>query len=97
VILEPPILLMDDPTAAVDPLTEHEILEAMDTAMRGRTTIVVAHRPSVLSRMDLVVVLDKGRIVAAGTHGELLARAAGYRRLVELQTEAAPPRPAMAS
>ncbi|MEX0710884.1 MAG: ABC transporter ATP-binding protein [Pirellulales bacterium] len=97
VILEPPILLMDDPTAAVDPLTEHEILEAMDAAMRGRTTIVVAQRPSVLSRMDLVVVLDKGRIVAAGTHGELMARAAGYRRLVGLQTEAAPPRRAMAS
>ena len=59
VLLEPPILILDDATAAVDPETEHEILAAMDSAMRGRTTFVVAHRLSTLRRADLVLVLEQ--------------------------------------
>ncbi|MEM9296522.1 MAG: ABC transporter ATP-binding protein, partial [Planctomycetota bacterium] len=62
VLLDPPVLLMDDPTAAIDPETEHEILSAMDRAMQGRTTFLVAHRMSTLRRADLVLVLDRGRI-----------------------------------
>src|SRR5690606_672409 len=56
VLLQPPILILDDPTAAIDPETEHEILLAMDNAMKGRTTFVVAHRLSTLRRADKVVV-----------------------------------------
>jgi ATP-binding cassette subfamily B protein len=87
VLLEPPILLLDDPTAAVDPQTEHEILEAMESAMAGRTTIVVAHRLSMLRRADLVVVLDDGRIVDQGTHDELMRRAGPYRHAAHIQAE----------
>ncbi len=85
-LLEPPILLLDDPTAAIDPGTEHEILSALDGAMAGRTTFLVAHRVSTLRRADLVLVLDKGRVVEIGTPDELLSRAGGqYRRVSDLQ------------
>lgn len=87
VLLEPPILLMDDPTASVDPRTEHEILEAMDRAMVGRTTLVVAHRLSMLRRADLVVVVQDGQIVDQGTHAELMRRAGPYRRAALIQAE----------
>ncbi len=86
VLLQPAILLLDDPTAAIDPETEHEILSAMDRAMAGRTTLVVAHRLSTLRRADLVIVLDKGRIVQMGTHDELMASDGHYREAAELQS-----------
>ncbi|MFW5682767.1 MAG: ABC transporter ATP-binding protein [Phycisphaeraceae bacterium] len=85
ILLEPPILLMDDPTAAIDPETEHEILEAMDHAMKGRTTFVVAHRLSTLRRADLVIVLDRGRIVESGTHEELMIHGGHYRHAADIQ------------
>ena len=85
-LLEPAILLLDDPTAAVDPGTEHEILSALDGAMAGRTTFLVAHRASTLRRADLVMVLDQGRIVEFGPPAELLRLPGGhYRRVAELQ------------
>ena len=85
ILLEPPILILDDPTAAIDPETEREILEAMDRAIHGRTTFIVAHRMSTLRRADLVVVLDKGRVVQTGTHAELLRQPGLYQRFAELQ------------
>ena len=85
-LMEPPILLLDDPTAAVDPGTEHEILAALDGAKAGRTTFLVAHRISTLRRADLVMVLDEGRIVEFGPPAELLRKQGGhYRRVAELQ------------
>ena len=85
-LLEPAILLLDDPTAAVDPGTEHEILAALDGATAGRTTFLVAHRISTLRRADLVMVLDAGRVVELGPPAELLRKAGGhYRRVAELQ------------
>jgi ATP-binding cassette subfamily B protein len=86
VLLEPPILIFDDALAAVDPETEHEILAAMEIAMRGRTTFVIAHRLSTLRRADLVIVLEHGRIVQMGTHEELMQQAGHYRRSAMLQT-----------
>ncbi len=86
VLLEPAILLLDDPTAAIDPQTEQEILEAMNGAMQGRTTFVVAHRLSTLRRADKVIVLERGRIIEAGTHDELMAAEGHYQYAATLQT-----------
>ncbi len=85
ILLEPKILLLDDPTAAIDPETEEEILESMERAMQGRTTFVVAHRLSTLRRADWVIVLEKGRIVQQGRHAELFSQAGHYRRAALLQ------------
>jgi ABC-type multidrug transport system fused ATPase/permease subunit len=85
-LLEPPILLLDDPTAAVDPGTEQEILSALDGAMAGRTTFLVAHRVSTLERADLVMVLKEGKVVELGPPSDLLARGDGhYRQVANLQ------------
>lgn len=88
-LLDPPILLFDDATASVDPETEHEIREALESAMRGRTTVVVANRLSTLRRADRVLVLENGTISAIGTHEELARSSAYYRRLIELQAAGA--------
>ncbi len=85
VLLDPAILILDDPTAAVDPHTEAEILRAIESAMRGRTTFIVTHRISTLRRADRILVLQEGRIVEAGTHDELIRGNGPYRRAAELQ------------
>jgi ATP-binding cassette subfamily B protein len=85
VLRQPSILILDDPTAAIDPETEHEILAAMEQAMRGRTTFVVAHRLSTLRRADFVLVLDQGRIVQTGTHNELMKAQGHYKQAARLQ------------
>jgi ATP-binding cassette subfamily B protein len=85
VLLEPAILLLDDPTAAIDSETEHEIFEALDRAIAGRTTFIVAHRLSTLRRADFIIVMDDGRIVQQGTHHELMNVPGPYLRVARLQ------------
>ncbi len=85
VLLEPAILLLDDPTAAIDSETEHEIFEALDRAIAGRTTFIVAHRLSTLRRADFIIVMEGGRIVQRGTHEELMKLPGPYLRVANLQ------------
>lgn len=85
VLLEPAILLLDDPTAAIDSRTEHEIFAALDRAIAGRTTFVVAHRLSTLRRADFIIVLEDGRIVQRGTHEELMRQPGPYLHVANLQ------------
>ena len=84
-LLNPPILLLDDATASVDAQTEHEIQKAIANALRGRTTVLVSNRISTLRRADRIVMLSRGRIVECGSHAELMAANGPYRRLAELQ------------
>ena len=79
ILLDPAILILDDPTAAVDAGTEHESLSAMEGVMQGRTTVLIAHRFSTVRRADRIVVLEGGRIVTQGTHDQLL-HVPGYYR-----------------
>jgi ABC-type multidrug transport system fused ATPase/permease subunit len=85
VLLEPAIMLLDDPTAAIDSETEHEIFEALDRAIAGRTTFIVAHRLSTLRRADFIIVLEDGRIVQRGTHEDLMKVPGPYLRVANLQ------------
>ncbi|MEY2571074.1 MAG: ATP-binding cassette, subfamily bacterial, partial [Acidimicrobiaceae bacterium] len=82
ILADPRILILDDATSAVDPTKEHEIREALTEVMRGRTTIVIAHRPATIALADRVVLLDEGRIVEEGTHRELLERSDRYREVL---------------
>ncbi|HEV2207569.1 MAG TPA: ABC transporter ATP-binding protein [Verrucomicrobiae bacterium] len=84
-LLEPPILLLDDPTASVDPKTEHEIVSALRRAMTGRTAFVVANRLSLLRRADMILVLDRGRLTAIGKHEQLVTQPGPYRETALLQ------------
>ena len=85
VLLEPAILLLDDPTAAIDSETERDIFDALDRAIEGRTTFIVAHRLSTLRRADFILVMENGRIVQRGKHEQLMRESGPYLRVASLQ------------
>lgn len=85
---DPPVLLLDEATSALDTVSERVVQEALDAAARGRTTITVAHRLSTIVDADVIHVVDAGRIVESGTHGELLARGGLYSALAAEQLAA---------
>jgi ABC-type multidrug transport system fused ATPase/permease subunit len=81
-----PILILDEPTASLDASTEAGLLSALKILMKGRTTLVIAHRLSTVRDADRIVVLEGGRIVESGTHDELVERCGRYADLWERQS-----------
>mgnify|MGYP006418881095 FL=1 len=89
-----PVLLLDEATSALDSESERKVQDALRTLMKGRTTLVVAHRLSTIIDADIIHVLDKGRIIESGSHDELLARGEAYARLWRMQSGGQEPTPA---
>ena len=83
VLRDPPVLVLDEATSALDVETERAVQDALDSLSHGRTTITIAHRLSTVRDADLILVLDKGKIVERGTHATLVAAGGRYAQLVE--------------
>jgi ATP-binding cassette subfamily B protein len=81
----PPLLLLDEATSALDAESERMVQAALESAMRDRTTLVIAHRLATVQRADRIIVLDQGRIVEQGTHAQLSAAGGLYAQLAALQ------------
>ncbi|GIJ93069.1 antibiotic ABC transporter ATP-binding protein [Capnocytophaga stomatis] len=86
VLKNPPIMILDEATSALDTESERLVQNALENMMKNRTSIVIAHRLSTIQKADLIVVMQKGRIVEQGTHNELLQRQGMYKKLVEMQS-----------
>ena len=81
-----PILLLDEATSALDTENERQVQDALRRLMKGRTTIVIAHRLTTVLDADRIYVMDQGRVAEQGTHGELIARGGLYARLYSART-----------
>jgi ATP-binding cassette subfamily B protein len=80
-----PILILDEATSALDSVTENYIQESLERLMQNRTTLVIAHRLSTLSKMDRILVFDQGKIVEEGSHLGLLSKKGHYARMWQMQ------------
>ena len=85
ILNDPKILLLDEATSALDTESEHQVQLALQELMHNRTTVIIAHRLSTILHADNIAVLDQGRLVATGTHSELLVNCPLYARLASLQ------------
>ncbi len=85
VLIDAPVLVLDEATSALDAESEQLVQRAIGNLIRDRTTIVIAHRLSTVRRADIIVVVERGRIIEHGNHAELLARGGQYQRLYEMQ------------
>ena len=85
VLKNPPIMVLDEATSALDTESERLVQDALEKMMQNRTSLVIAHRLSTIQNADLIVVMQKGKILEQGTHEELLNSNKGYKRLVEMQ------------
>jgi ATP-binding cassette subfamily B protein len=83
VLKNPRILILDEATSSLDPANEALIQASLETLLRGRTSIVIAHRMSTVRRADLILVMDRGTIVERGTHADLVAHGGLYARLCQ--------------
>ncbi|GJQ04082.1 ABC transporter ATP-binding protein [Capnocytophaga canimorsus] len=86
VLKNPPIMILDEATSALDTESERLVQNALENMMKNRTSIVIAHRLSTIQNADLIVVMQKGKIVEQGTHTQLLAKKGMYHKLVEMQS-----------
>lgn len=84
-LLNPPILVLDEATSALDTVTEHLVQQALENLMANRTVFSIAHRLSTVRNADLILVMDRGRVVESGTHDELFAAQGVYRKLCDTQ------------
>jgi ATP-binding cassette subfamily B protein len=81
----PPLLLLDEATSSLDAESERLVQKALEVAMSGRTTIVIAHRLSTVKKADRIIVMEHGRIIETGTHADLIAQGGLYSHLAKLQ------------
>ena len=87
ILHQPRLLILDEATSALDSTSERQVQAALDPLMRGRTTVAIAHRLSTIMAADVIFVIDRGRVIEQGSHGELLARGGLYAQLYEEQFE----------
>jgi ATP-binding cassette, subfamily B, bacterial len=88
IVKDAPIVILDEPTTGLDAAAEHRVTQAMERLLAGRASLVIAHRLDTIRRADEILVLEQGRIVARGTHEQLLRQPGRYRDLYEMQTSA---------
>ena len=81
----PSILVLDEATSSLDSESEHLVQQALDTLMKDRTTIIIAHRLATIREVDKIYVLENGQVIESGTHAELLTEKGAYKNFIDLQ------------